>query len=400
MNLKTLLACVCLFIASMLERQSLIAQTAVNLGEMIDYRPDSAALGQTPMRYVRINIHVVRKSNKTGNFSDSSGKAYIKKLVSEANYNLQNNQKMNLPIGNQTPVLPIGYQYVLTGENPNDDGIYFIDDHEVYLFDGSNIPQIATSTLFDRYGKQKGKVINIFLMENKDSTDYNGRGIGYPDWVKMSSSYANFKRDFGTWFMVGLFNHEVGHSLGLWHTWDGGSGCPDTPTHPNCWNHEPEGICKVASNNMMDYNANDNALTPCQIAIVQYNFTQSQPYGSRSKLIENWCIYKPDSLTTIAENQNTVWKKTYDLEGDITIAQNASLTIKSRVNLPKNAKIYIAKNAKLIVDGGLITNLCQEQWAGIEVWGASNASKKRNYAASVILKNNGLIENLKTTANR
>ena len=229
MNVSVFWGYFCFLSASILmNHQISIAQTPSNLGEMIDYKPDSATVQYAPMRYVRINVHIVRKTNKTGNFSDVEGRAYVKKLVWEANNNLRNNQKMRLPIGNQTPVLPIGYQYTLTGENDNDDGIYFIDNDAHYLFDGSDIPQIATSALFDRYGKQKGKVINIFLMENKDSTDYNGRGIGYPDWVKVSSCYNNSKRDFGTWFMAGLFNHEVGHSLGLWHTWDGGSGCPDS----------------------------------------------------------------------------------------------------------------------------------------------------------------------------
>jgi hypothetical protein len=60
--------------------------------------------------------------------------------------------------------------------------------------------------------------------------------------------------------------------MGLHHTWSSSDNdfCNDTPTNPNCWNvNEPAG-CAPLSNNLMDYNANSNALTICQVNRIHY----------------------------------------------------------------------------------------------------------------------------------
>ena len=57
--------------------------------------------------------------------------------------------------------------------------------------------------------------------------------------------------------------HELGHSLGLLHTWNQDDGCDDTPRNAGCWGD-------TCSNNMMDYNASQSALTACQLGIIHY----------------------------------------------------------------------------------------------------------------------------------
>lgn len=63
-----------------------------------------------------------------------------------------------------------------------------------------------------------------------------------------------------------ICSYEIGHSFGLFHSWGGGT-CPDTPAHPNCWDNTGCGG-QPASNNLMDYNNCQCALTPCQLATV------------------------------------------------------------------------------------------------------------------------------------
>ena len=80
-----------------------------------------------------------------------------------------------------------------------------------------------------------------------------------------------------------------------------------------------------------------------------------------------WCQYKADSLLLITGD--VVWKSSRDLEGDIVIDNNSSLTIQCRVSLPKGARIMIKPSGRLIIDGGELTNLCGDNWKGIEIWG-------------------------------
>ncbi len=81
---------------------------------------------------------------------------------------------------------------------------------------------------------------------------------------------------------------------------------------------------------------------------------------------------------------------------DLIVQSGAKLTIKCLVHLPAAARIVVEPNAQLIIDGGHITNLCDEQWSGIEVWGTSNQHQypidHPTYQGLVVLKNGATIE--------
>ncbi len=337
----------------------------LQFGTWKDYQPDSTNLNEIPERILRIAFYVVRNDDGSGNFQEEEGKAYLLDLLRIANHNLANNQPLNLPVGNNIPNLPIRIQYVLTGDEENPDGIYFINDTENNHFNRKKGGSITDEKLYELYAKRKNEVLPIFIMENSDDDKANGGGIGMSNWVKMAACYFHFKeRDHGAWFMAGLINHEVGHTLGLAHTWAGNDGCDDTPNHPNCWNVEPSGPCEVISNNMMDYNVYDNALSPCQIGLIHWRIMVIGS-NSRNFLEPNWCNYNIDN--TIYIDQNTVWNGARDLSGDIIIGRNAILTVNSLVSLPKGAQIIIRKKGKLIVETGQITNRCGEKWLGVKI---------------------------------
>ncbi len=110
-------------------------------------------------------------------------------------------------------------------------------------------------------------------------------------------------------------------------------------------------------------------------------------------------------LPCITSNETTHFTsdQTWDLDkyivGTISIESNSTLTIQnSTINMNKDAKIIVKPGAKLIIDGGKLTNACSEVWAGIEVWGNSNAHQypdaNGNYQQGYIeLKNDAVIEN-------
>ena len=376
------------------------------------YAPDAEHPEHTPIKYVRVNIHFVNSPEGDMNFSEAEGKEFAKGLISSANWCLRNNKKMNLPVGNDTPVLPLRYQYILDEEDSNG-GIYFHTTEKYFVCDKNNKnSQDPYSTYskwhFDNFGVKKGETINIFFLEHPadslGSPTYKDKqaGIGHITWSKVLGTYKAYKdyqkkpkkgetpikstiREYNR-----FLNHELGHSLGLAHTWSGNDGCEDTPNNGNCWNNNnpPTAECVVASNNVMDYNANQAAFTPCQIGKIQHKMINDE---KRRKLLkQTWCDYNPEATITIKRGEKVEWRAAKDLEGDIVIEQGGELTIYCTISMPKNSKIIVRNGGKLVLDHATITNLCGDKWQGIEVW--ERPADKQN--AIVWIKNNGQLENV------
>ena len=106
------------------------------------------------------------------------------------------------------------------------------------------------------------------------------------------------------WEMARAVNHELCHVLGLNHPYEGFSNCADAPPHPNaqpsvgyfpqCWNiNSADPNCDApskVSNNLMDYNADQSSLSPCQIGIAQDNLNSCLQDRFVYKCSSNNCI--------------------------------------------------------------------------------------------------------------
>lgn len=68
------------------------------------------------------------------------------------------------------------------------------------------------------------------------------------------------------------------------------------------------------------------------------------------------------------------WYSARDLQGDLHIEEDVTMTIHCRTSMPKDSKIVIAPGATLYVVGGKLHNACGDQWLGIET--QSLGSKK------------------------
>ncbi len=353
--------------------------------EYLNYAPDTLHLDHSPMRWIRVNFHFVDSEEGGINFSGEKGLEFSKLLLEISNKKLLKNAKMHLPANNDTPVLPAQYQYVLSGieGDKTDNGIYFHQDAELFLSNkkGGKYSNFSQEQ-YKQLGVRKEEVINVFFLEHhpdsiasptyKASSD----GVGTPRWVKVIGAYMTYK-DNPQWSMFdiaekfsGVLNHEIGHSLTLAHTWRSNDGCDDTPLHVNCWGpdkNDPncDGLDK-ASNNMMDTNLWRAAITPCQIGKVHYKLA-TENSAQRKKLVPTWCTYKPEATIRIQTGEHIVWNSAKDLEGDIVIEKEASLTLQCLLSLPENAKISVQTGGKLLLDGGTITNRCGQKWQGIEV---------------------------------
>jgi hypothetical protein len=119
---------------------------------------------------------------------------------------------------------------------------------------------------------------------------------------------------------------------------------------------------------MMDYNGCECALTPCQLGIQNYTLTNGTV---PDYVLRDYCTRDPSKDLYITTGSNEVWNSSRRLLGNLIVTVNSSLTIKCSVGMPKNARIVVEPGGKLILDGGLITNLCGEMWQGVEVWGNS-----------------------------
>jgi hypothetical protein len=330
------------------------------------------------------------RTDGTGNFTSTddgngnsypNGYDYASLVINDINSDLMANNPMTLPFGNTTSVEPIQFQLILY---PNlSEGVHFHEVDDAEYFYSSSFANWKGN--FSVYGED---VIDIYLCGSPtQTTDLKGIAEffanGY-DEIKLYDawrSYNNGNYIWGWWDFARLLNHELGHLLGLRHSWNSNDSyltnldCSDTPSHSNCWSPSPP-----CSNNVMDYNVLKSSFTPCQLGIIHEYLTNFLPQFVETSYFSE---YNSALSVTINPGENILWNSSRHLGGDVVIKSGGQLTLTCQLSLPEGAKVIVERGGKLVIDDGIITNIFDEQWSGIQVYG--NPSKPHPTLASVLI---------------
>lgn len=360
-----------------------------------NYAPGNVLWQLEPEKVIRLNYHFVNSIERKHNFSGKDALLYAQSLTEDSNRRWKNNIKMNLPEGNDTPVYDPKIQIKLVDDPTTSSGraVYDPVDDDLYYFvnKGRNMNNYNRA-IVDKYEINTDSVLNVFLMPHHPdsirSTKYNNgpAGIAMGHSLKVGGVYLTDKNPGSAWRIATTLNHEIGHILGLRHSWIKNDLCDDTPPHPNCWDNTGPPPCDgLISNNMMDYNNQQMAITPCQIGVMRANiYDERRPI--RTKVVEDYCHY--DATQTWVVSDTVLLDRSFDFRGDIIIKPQAYLRLTCRIHMPRGGRIIVEPEGTLEINGAKVHNACGDYWKGIEL---QNKGRKR---ARLILRAQPEIRNV------
>ena len=311
-------------------------------------------------RKINVRFRFINTADSMFVFDQGRALSVAHILISEVNKRLRKNAKMNLPVGNETPVLDAHIQLNLEDEN-----IFIHYDKIPFFRKKGRTSNQYNRDIINRYIEDSDPYLNIFMMPFDPAEiaagvqRYDKSGIALGNSIKLAGIMESGRP---AWDYGGLLMHELGHVLGLRHSWNNNDGCEDTPRHANCWSNTGESPCdQIESNNFMDYNTHQSALTPCQIK--KMHATMASEGTKQHRLLEvNWCDKLEGEILIKGEQH---WANPVYISKDILIQKDGILIVSSWLSMARDTKIKVQKGGQLLLNGGKIYNYCKDSWNGI-----------------------------------
>ena len=291
------------------------------------------------VRNIRTVVHFLDTKDSLLNVDRDFLLENINLLIHTTNDKLAKNNKMSLPVGNNTASFDSKIRLQLDSAN-----IFYHCIENPFLIKKGSDKNLYNRTDLRRYMVRPDSFLNIFLMPylpkqiDEGLQKFDKSGIALGTAIKMGGFIQSGEP---AWDFGGLLMHELGHVLGLRHSWNTNDGCEDTPRHSNCWERTDEEPCNApVSTNFMDYNPTQSAITPCQIAKMQANIAS---IGTTAhKLTEaNWCNRDTSESRVIVDRQK--WNRPIQITGDITIKKGGKLYVSSWLSLAEASSILLKK---------------------------------------------------------
>ncbi len=157
---------------------------------------------------------------------------------------------------------------------------------------------------------------------------------------------------------------------------------------------------------MSSWECFSNDLPICVVSDIEIDYCEGKLYASTfgrgawtTDLIQDYT----DEIEISGEVNWSDSKRIY--HHTVRVLDDAKLTISDIVRMPKDSRIIVEEGGMLVLDGGTLTNSCDEVWEGVEVWGipgnaqgtvnVTTPSSSNTTQGLLIMKNGALIENAK-----
>lgn len=366
----------------------------------------------TPIKTIRIAFHFFQKTDSSNMWQNNA--------LTITNFNLAVNWLNHRREFTDAPSWPIpGVPFIADSRIRYElTGIYFYQDD--ILNASSNTSQLQSAVM----AVDPTRLNSIPIYFTAGSYGAASAFATIPSYQNRTANASVVVFNDGSSSSVpsGTIDHELGHCLGLYHTYQAGC-CPETndmtnseymsdvfdvswknyctpPANTACyhlggWNWDP-----------YDHTTNPYSTNNLMGGCLYMGYVSPMQMGKMHRTLSTSNVRKYIKETTsepnypLIVNNNETWDFDIQMYQDIVVKPGATLTIRCMVGMANNGRIIVERGARLIVDGGEI-NAWGTSWEGIQVWGTSNQSQHINpnglstYQGVVKVINQGLLRDAK-----
>jgi Metallo-peptidase family M12 len=303
-----------------------------------------------PICTINMRFHFMPRLDKQAQFTPQEARAIAQNMVKYANQNLSNLNPANIPAPNgklPAHVKDSRLRLHLYSET-NDEGVVIHEKDQIDLNDPYDGRVVDVYFVYCYSPNEKGDSLSCCFNQAVSDTRIEFCNV----WKVLATDTAiqnNRSR---------LLVHELGHILGLSHTFSCGNECENEDIDPKAECGGPcewvGDACAKRGNNIMSYrfgsgNDYNTALTPCQWAHIFNKIMRERP---QSRVFDQ----TKDNNALLIEEDET-WDSPKILNCDVIVDYNAKLTIRADVHFTEGCTVYVRRWGKVILESGELKKL-------------------------------------------